>query len=212
MDEAKIAQLIVDYFDLYGYYLVFAFLLAENTFMLGLLIPGETILITASFIAAAGNLNIGWVITIGAIAAMLGNNFGYLIGRVGGRALMERVGTRWLSQERIDAAEDYFDKHGQKTVFIGRFVAGVRTFVPVLAGAARMSYPKFLAYTVASVIAWTMGLGLLGYFFGENRAILLTIIKRGEVGILIALIAGLTYVLWRKWRKRSGQDAGSNGA
>lgn len=196
--EAKIVNFIVEYFNLYGYYLVFFFLLAENTFMLGLLIPGETVLLLSSFLAAAGGLDIATVIGVASLAAILGNNAGYFIGREGGRRLMERVGSRWLSPERIRAAEEYFDRHGQKTVFIGRFVAGVRTFVPVLAGASKMPYSKFLLYTVASVVLWTAAIGLLGYFFGQNAGLLLKIIKRTELAILVLVLIALAYVVFRR--------------
>lgn len=196
--EAKIVNFIVEYFNLYGYYLVFFFLLAENTFMLGLLIPGETVLLLSGFLAAAGGLDIATVIGVASLAAILGNNAGYFIGREGGRRLMERVGSRWLSPERIRAAEEYFDRHGQKTVFIGRFVAGVRTFVPVLAGASKMPYSKFLLYTVASVVLWTAAIGLLGYFFGQNAGLLLKIIKRTELAILVLVLIALAYVVFRR--------------
>ncbi|MCL4499762.1 MAG: DedA family protein [Chloroflexi bacterium] len=201
MNETRIVELIVSYFNAYGYYLVFIFLLAENTFLLGLLVPGETVLLLSAFLASAGNLNIVTVVTVGIIAAILGNNGGYFIGREGGRRLIERLGGRWLPPERIEAAEAYFDKHGQKTVFIGRFVAGVRTFVPILAGAARMPYLVFLVYTVASVVLWTIGLGLLGYFFGENRVFLLQVVKRAELAILAAVALAAACFIYRRWKR-----------
>ncbi len=198
--ESKIADFIVAYFSSYGYYLVFFFLMAENTFLLGLLIPGEAVLLLSGFLAAAGGLDIATVIGVASLAAILGNNAGYLIGREGGRRLMERIGSRWLSPERIRAAEEYFDRHGQKTVFIGRFVAGVRTFVPVLAGVSKMPYPKFLIYTIASVLLWTTAIGLLGFFFGENAGLLLKIIKRAEVIILILVLAAVAYAAFKRFR------------
>ncbi|MCL5292984.1 MAG: DedA family protein [Actinobacteria bacterium] len=209
--EAKIAEFVVRYFNLYGYYLVFFFLMAENTFMLGLLIPGETVLLLSGFLASAGELDLTTVIIVGIAAAILGNNIGYFLGREGGRRLMERLGSRWLSPGRIKAAEDYFDKHGQKTVFIGRFVAGVRTFVPVLAGASKMSYPKFLAYTVTAVVIWTVGVTLLGFFFGEERALLLSIIKRTELVILVAVVLVAVY-LYIKHRRRRREREGKSGS
>lgn len=203
MVEAKIVPLIISYFNAYGYYLIFFLLLAENSFLLGLVVPGEMVLVFAAFLAGRGDLDLHRVIFVATVAALIGNNVGYLLGREGGRRFMENLGSRWISSEKIAAAENYFDKHGQKTIIIGRFVAGVRTFVPVLAGASKMPYLSFLIYTTCAVVAWTVSVALLGYYFGESWELLLRIIKRAEFAIgIIAVLAVAFFVVRHYWRKR----------
>lgn len=193
--------LILEYFETYGYLLVFLFLLLENFIVLGLIVPGETVLLVASFLAATGRLNIFYVIATAAAAAILGNNIGYLLGREGGRRLVERFGGRLVTPERLRAAEAYFDAHGPKTVFIGRFAAGVRVFIPALAGASKMAYSKFLFYTVTSVLIWTTAAGLLGYFFGRNWQTLARLLGRLSWLVLGIILAVFVYLLIRKRRQ-----------
>ena len=192
------------YFQLYGYYIVFFGLLLENSAFVGLIWPGETVLLAAGFFAARGDFNIVSVIVYGILGALIGNNIGYFLGLKGGRTFVERFGHRFfISEARIKAAEEYFDSHGGKTVFIGRFAAGVRVFVSLLAGASRMNYAKFFAYTLLAVVVWTVGIGLVGYFFGQHWDSLLKIIGRIGWGALIAVvILGLAVCFYSKRRSK----------
>jgi len=193
------------YFQLYGYYIVFLGLLLENVVFIGLVWPGETVLLAASFFAARGDLNIVLVLICGIAGALIGNNIGYFLGLRGGRPFIERFGHRFfISEARIKAAEEYFDNHGGKTVFIGRFATGVRVFVSPLAGASHMNYGKFFIYTLLAVLVWTVGIGVAGYLFGQNWELLLKIIERigwGTLAIIVALV--LSVYLYRKIRQRS---------
>lgn len=192
------------YFQSYGYYIVFFGLLLENSAFIGLVWPGETVLLAASFFAARGELNIVLVIVFGILGALIGNNIGYFLGLRGGRPLVERFGHRFfVSESKLRAAEEYFDSHGGKTVFIGRFATGIRVFVSLLAGAARMNYLKFFTYTLLAVAAWTIGIGIAGYLFGQHWELLLKIVERIGWGTLalIALIVLGAY-LYRKITKK----------
>lgn len=202
MNQAQVIDLLLHYFNAYGYYIVFVLLLLENLFVIGLLVPGETVLLIASFAAAQGMLKIVYVTIIAAVGAILGNIAGYAIGRRGGRRLIEKYGGRFVSPERLDAAEKYFDVHGPKTVFIGRFAAGVRVFVPLLAGASKMNFAKFLAYTVAAVLSWTVFISLVGFFFGQNWVLISKLLSRFSLAILIIIAIFVTYHIIR--RKRAG--------
>ncbi|MCL6471295.1 MAG: DedA family protein [Firmicutes bacterium] len=211
MNEAAITDTLIRYFSSYGYFVIFAVLFLENLFLLGLLIPGETVLILGAAFAAQSQLNIFYVIATAVIAAIAGNIAGYFIGRKGGRPLLEKVGERFsegfwgrfISPEKIKAAEQYFDLHGTKTVFIGRFAAGLRTFIPLLAGAAKMDFPKFLAYTAAAVITWTVGLGLVGFFFGRNWPLIKKLFSRFSILILILIIIFVIYYVVRRSREKA---------
>lgn len=203
MSEAAIIDLLIQYFNTYGYFVIFTVLLLENLFLLGLIIPGETVLLLGAAFAAQNTLNIVYVIITAIIAAIIGNIAGYFIGKKGGRPLMERFGGRFISADKIAAAERYFDAHGTKTVFVGRFAAGVRTFVPLLAGAAKMGFGKFIAYTTAAVVLWTVGLGLVGFFFGANWTLIKKIFGRFTVLILVIVIIFVILYIIRRRREEA---------
>ena len=194
------------YFQVYGYYIVFMGLLLENSAFIGLVFPGETVLLAASFFAARGDFNIYLVILYGMLGAFIGNNIGYFLGLKGGRPFIERFGHRFfISEARIKAAEGYFDSHGGKTVFIGRFASGIRVFVSLLAGASHMNYAKFLIYTLLAVVAWTVGIGVVGYVFGQNWELLLKIIERigwGTLAVIIVLVLGAYF--YHRIKRKSG--------
>lgn len=213
MVESQLVDFLIKYFNIYGYYIVFTLLFLENLFLLGLVIPGETVLIAAAAFSAQGTLEIAYVITVAVIASITGNTVGYFIGRRGGRPLIEKYGGRFVSTEKIIAAEQYFDDHGTKTVFIGRFAAGIRTFVPLLAGAAKMNFAKFLAYTSAAIILWTVGIGLVGFFFGENWPLIKKLL--GQFGFFIFAIVAIilaVYIVRRKRENACNRDSGHTGA
>lgn len=166
--------------------------------------PGETVLLAASFFAARGEFNIAWVIFYGMLGALIGNNIGYFLGLRGGRPFIEKFGHRFfISDTRIKAAEEYFDNHGGKTVFIGRFATGIRVFVSPLAGASHMNYGKFFIYTLLAVVVWTVSIGVAGYLFGQNWELLLKVIERIGWGTLavIVVLAVISYVIKRRSKK-----------
>lgn len=205
---------ILGYFNAYGYYIVFLLLLLENFFVIGLVVPGETVLLIAAFAAAQDTLNIVFVIATAVIAAITGNIAGYFIGRKGGRPLIERYGGRFVPAERIEAAERYFDIHGPKTVFIGRFAAGVRVFVPLLAGASRMNFAKFILYTTVAVVSWTVSIGIIGYFFGQNWALISKLL--GRSGLIVIAVVAVVFIIYYVTRRRREtlleRDGGHKGA
>jgi membrane protein DedA with SNARE-associated domain len=191
-------ELAVNYFHQYGYYILFLALLLENFFILGLIVPGESILLIASFLAAQNDLSLVVIVVVATLAAILGNTLGYLIGREGGRQLRERFGERAFLKERLRATEAYFELHGAKAVFIGRFAAGIRVFIPLIAGASKMNFGRFLGYTIASASIWTIGVGILGLFFGRNWQLLIKILTRFGWGVAILLIVVLLFIYWRR--------------
>lgn len=197
---------LIALFHQYGYYLIFLALLLENIVFVGLVIPGETVLLASSFLAARGEINFAYVLVLAVAAAWIGNNIGYWVGRSGGRTFLERYGRYFhVSEARIKAAEAYFEAHGPKTVFIGRFAAGVRGFVAPLAGASRMGYGKFLGYTTSAILVWTAVLGALGYFFGENwDRLVKDVALAGWIGFALIGVIVAVYVYRRR---KSGETA-----
>jgi membrane-associated protein len=181
-----------------GYLVLFALVGAEST---GVPVPGETALITAGVLAHHRRFAIALVIATAAVAAIAGDNLGYLIGRTGGRRLLERPGflERYRRQILIKG-EPFFERHGPKAVFLGRWVAGLRIAAAWLAGINRMPWPVFVFWNALGGIAWATSVGLLAYYVGAaaERIFKLT----GLVGIAAALLVSAAYLLWRRRRNR----------
>src|SRR5580692_7520396 len=144
-----------------GYPLLLLLVMAESG---GVPVPGETALITAAVLASQGKLRIEVVILLAATGAIVGDNLGYLIGRKGGRWLLERPG-RFHRQrlEVLKTGEPFFKRHGAKAVFFGRFLLGLRVWASWLAGATRMRRRPFFAWNALGGISWATGIGLLAY-------------------------------------------------
>ena len=173
MTEPITGIAIVDWFlrllDSWGYLIVFGFTISENIFVLGSFTPGETVVMAAAFVASLGELNVVGVWFASVIGTVIGSNLSYLLGRKGGREMLLRFGNRFrISGERIAATEEYFFKHGSKTVFLARFAAGVKNFVPMIAGVSHMGLFWFELFTVLGAITYTTIGVLIGYFIGEN--------------------------------------------
>lgn len=151
--------------EVFGYPLLFLVVMAESS---GLPVPGETGLIAAAVAASQGKLQIELVIPIAALAAIVGDNIGYQIGRKGGRWLLERPG-RFRRQRRqvLTTGEPFFERHGPKAVFFGRFLLGLRVWASWLAGATHMHWRSFVLWNALGGICWATAIGLLAYFLGN---------------------------------------------
>jgi len=180
----------------YGYAVLFVLVALES---LGIPLPGETALVTAAAFAALGHLSIYGVVATAAAAAILGDTGGYWIGRTGGIALVRRYGrVVHLDESQLERARRFFERHGPKTVFIGRFIALLRTWAAVLAGASRMPYDSFLRYNALGGICWSALFGTLGYVFGRNLPQLERYI--GQASLAGALLVALVVALMLAWR------------
>ena len=180
----------------YGYVVLFFLVGLES---LGIPLPGETALVTAAAFAALGHLSIYAVVATAAAAAIIGDNGGYWIGRAGGIPLVRRYGrVIRLNESHLERAHRFFERHGPKTVFIGRFIALLRTWAAVLAGAARMPYGSFMLYNALGAVCWAVVFGALGYVFGHNLPQLERYIGQASLAgaLLVALVVGLA-LGWR---------------
>jgi membrane protein DedA with SNARE-associated domain len=190
----------------YGLILLFAAVAIESA---GVPIPGETALITAAILATPGqhHYSIVAVIAVGAAGAIVGDNVGYVLGRTGGRALLERWGPIERYAARVlPPAERFFQKHGAKTVFFGRFVAFLRVTSAWLAGISQMPWWRFLVWNAAGGIIWAAAVSLLAYQFGKSAADAFG--RFGLYGVAaIAFLAMLAFLGLRLWRKRMLADA-----
>jgi len=181
---------IVDLFARYGYAVVFLGVFLENS---GLPVPGETALLAGAALSHYGRLSLPWVIVTAIAAAVLGDNLGFLIGRRAGRALVVRYGSRLgLTERRLEQFNRFFARHGAKTVFIARFITGLRVFCAVLAGASALRWPTFLFYNATGAVVWSTTIGLVGYALGHSWERLERIIGRTGLvafAIVVAIVA-----------------------
>jgi membrane protein DedA with SNARE-associated domain len=167
--------------DNVGYAALGAFVAIEAS---GVPVPGETALIASAVLASQGELSIELVIAIAAAAAIVGDNFGYLLGARFGRRLLERPGrTLEKRREALHRGEDLFARHGAKAVFLGRWIALLRIWAAWLAGMASMRWRTFLLWNALGGIGWALFFGLLGYFGGEAAA---ELVARAGVGVALA--------------------------
>ena len=139
---------------------------AETGLMVGFFLPGDSLLTTAGIFAARGDLNIVWLNISLTIAAILGDATGYWIGRRAGKALYDRPNSFFFRREHLIRTHEFYEKHGGKTIVIARFMPIVRTFAPVVAGAADMTYRQFATYNIIGALLWVPSMTLTGYFLG----------------------------------------------
>jgi membrane protein DedA with SNARE-associated domain len=181
-----------------GLVLLFLLVAVESA---GIPLPGETALITAA-VLAHHHYKIEWVIVIAAAGAIVGDNLGYWLGRLGGRRLLERFQlTRRYAERALPPAERFFKRHGGKTVFLGRFVAFLRITAAWLAGISRMHWWQFFAWNALGGIVWATGTGLLAYWAGKAAADAVQRYGLYAVVVLVAL-GVIAFVGVRVWRKR----------
>ena len=185
----------------YGFVIVAAFLFLESA---GVPAPGETALITAAALAGRGTLSIVAVIIAGCVGTVAGGHAGYWLGAREGRSLVTRYG-RWvfLTPERMHRTEQVFARHGGKTIFLGRFVAFMRSFAGIFAGIVGMPLRTFAIYNAAGGIVWVSTFSAVGFAFGRNLPRLVRYVGRVSliVAILVAVVVGVIFV-WR-WFERN---------
>ena len=191
---------LVDLFARYGYAVVFFGVFLENT---GLPVPGETALLAGAAMANFGRLSLPWVIVTAVGGAVLGDNLGFFIGRRYGRGLVERFGSRLgLTRARLEQFDRFFDRHGGRTVFIARFITGLRVFGAVLAGASGLRWPSFILYNAAGAIAWSTAIAIAGYSLAYSWETLERWIGRsGLVGL--AVVAAIVVVSVVRARRKN---------
>ena len=150
----------------YGLWAIFFLVLVED---FGIPVPGETVIIAASIYAGSGRLNVVAVGVVAFFAAVFGDNIGYGIGRFGGRRLVDRWGKYvFLTPERLDKAEEFFDRQGAKIITIARFIEGLRQANGIIAGITKMHWLRFLAYNALGAALWVGTWVSIGYFAGQH--------------------------------------------
>ena len=188
----------------YTYPVLVALVLLESV---GIPLPGEIALVTAAAYASVGHISIFIVIVLAAVSAIVGGILGYWIGIKGGLPLVVRYGGYvGIKKSHIERTHGFFERNGAKTILFGRFVAVLRTWAAVVAGAASMSFTRFVLYTAIGSTAWAIVFGSLGYVFGRDLPLLERYIARTSFGVLVlgAIGVGIYFLI----NKRRKGDAG----
>ncbi len=191
---------IIQTYGLWTYLLLFAIIFMETGFVITPFLPGDSLLFAAGTFAALGSLNV-WVLwALLFIAAVLGDTVNYWIGKkVGPKAFEQDI--RFLKKEYLERTQDFYDKHGGKTIILARFVPIVRTFAPFVAGVGTMQYGRFITYNIVGAFLWTGIFIWLGYFFGnipfvqENFELVIVVI------ILVSIVPMVIEYVRSKARK-----------
>lgn len=203
-------ELLRGYFDQYGYWTVAVALLLENA---GVPIPGETVLLFASFLAySERELSLPWIILAGTVAATLGDNLGYALGRRGGRPLLQRYKHFFrISDRTVQRGERMFTRYGSATIFFARFIFGMRIIAGPLAGVLHMRWKQFALFNFLGAAVWVTVIALVGYFFGSQWEHVVRVLKDVDTGILVAAV-GVILILWLRRRRRKALQQAAGGA
>lgn len=150
-----------------GVVLVCTIVFVETGLFVGFFLPGDSLLVTAGVFAAAGHLNLAALLAAATLCGILGDQVGYWIGRRAGKALYGRKDSFFFKRRHLEHARQFYDTHGGKTIVLARFIPILRTFCPVVAGAAEMPYARFVGYNVAGGCGWVFGMVLAGFFLAS---------------------------------------------
>jgi membrane protein DedA with SNARE-associated domain len=202
---------ITDSLGQYGYQAVFVLMVAESALIP---IPSEVTMVFGGFLVSRGELDFFWVGMLGTLANVVGSWIAYWVGLAGGRPLVKRWGRYLLLREHeLDRAHDWFERHGEAAVFVGRLLPVVRTFISLPAGVAGMNFWKFTLYTFLGCLPWTFALTWAGYLLGENWE---TFLRYGEpISWAIAAVSVALIAWWviRRYRiRRAGERLGERPA
>jgi membrane protein DedA with SNARE-associated domain len=193
----------------YTYPVLLLLVLLES---LGVPLPGEIALVTAAAYASSGQISIFVVIALAALGAIVGGVLGYWIGIKGGLPLVTRYGGYiGVRKSHVDRAHAFFERNGSKTILFGRFIAILRTWAAIVAGAAAMSFTKFVVYNTIGSIVWAIVFGWLGYYFGRDLPLLEKYISRASFGVLIVGVVGIALFFLIKRSKAGSQSTAETG-
>jgi membrane protein DedA with SNARE-associated domain len=202
-NPAELSDLLASW----GYLGIFILVFVGN---LGVPVPEESVLISAGFLASHGLLDLEWVYVVSVVSAVAGDCSGFMIGRTGGQHLLERLAARFAYvRRRIDQLRVFFDQHGSKAIFMARFIAGARFLAGPMAGAAGMSFLRFLGWNLMGALTWCSLMVTIGYLVGDEvwRAVQFVHWSARWIAlgvVLVALAAWLIY--WRTHQTASRPD------
>ena len=189
-----------------GYLVLAVIVFAETGLFIGFFLPGDSLLFLAGLVAAKGFFNVGVLLVLLSVMAIVGDAVGYAIGYRAGVALYKRDDSFWFRKKHLFYAREFYEKHGGKAIVLARFVPFARTFAPVVAGIGQMSYPRFAAFNVFGGIFWVVSMVLTGYYLGQVAWIRDNL----EKVVLLIVFLSITPILYEVARTRFGGRPGAS--
>ena len=199
----ELIEWVRPFFETFGYVIISVAMFFESAVFTGIVVPGDLILAIGGVYAGQGELSLTGVIACGAVFGVLGTSVGYLIGRRYGDSWLRRAPILGRFEDRLTLAQNSVAKNAGKTIVLGRFVTGAAVFVPFVAGSSGVRPRTFFAYAVPTMVVWSAGLSLVGYFVGNNVETIDRIISR--IGLAGLAVAALIVGFWI-WRHRRAAD------
>lgn len=183
-----------------GYLGLFLMVFAETGLLIGLILPGETLVFTAGFFSSLGYFNIWLVMGLTFIAAVFADSAEYSLGKKYGILVFQKSSWRWINKDQIKRAEDFYNQYGGKAIIAARFLPFIRTLAPLMAGIGKMRYQTFVIYNVVGGLLWAVTVSLLGYFLGQ-----IIPHAQGYILLIITLVVAITAVpmVLKLWQHKS---------
>jgi len=184
----------------FGYTSIFLIVFAETGLLVGFFLPGDTLLFTAGLLASKNIIGLSETLVVCAIAAIVGDSFGYFLGKRFGKRVFEKEGhflDDYLNKKNLERTKRFFEKHGGKTIFFARWIPVVRTIAPTFAGTGEMNYSFFLFYNVLGGVSWVLSVTLAGFFFGS---LIPNLVEYVTIAILLVVVVSLAPFLIRLTR------------
>ena len=185
-----------------GTVLVCAIVFVETGMFVGFFLPGDSLLVTAGVLAAAGHLKLASLLSLVTVCAIAGDQLGYAIGRRAGNSLYGRKDSRFFKHEHLQHAHDFYERYGGKTVILARFIPIIRTFCPPVAGAAKMNYARYLTYDIFGGFLWVWSMVLAGYTLGRSVP---NVEKRIHYVIAGVIVISLMPAVYHAWKVRANK-------
>lgn len=199
----RLLQLLTTVFSgWWGYVLFCGIVFAETGLLTGFFLPGDSFLFTIGVVLGAAHLNIYVAIPLLMAAAILGDSTGYWLGRHTGPRIFSRPNSRLFRREHLERSRVFYEKHGGKTIIYAKFIPIIRTFAPFVAGVSQMSYPRFVAFSVAGAVLWIFSITMLGYTLG-SVPIVRRHFEKVIIGIIVVSLVPVLLEAWKAHRRRA---------
>src|SRR6202451_1944277 len=182
-----------------GTLLVCVIVFVETGMFVGFFLPGDSLLVTAGVFAGAGHMNLASLLSLVTLCSIAGDQLGYLIGWKAGESLYRREDSRFFKKRHLERAHEFYENYGGKTIIMARFVPIIRTFCPPVAGAAKMSYPRYLVYDVIGGFLWVWSMVFVGFTLGRTVP---NVDKRIHLIIAAVLLLSVTPAAYHAWKVR----------
>jgi membrane-associated protein len=187
-----------------GTLLVCVIVFAETGLFVGFFLPGDSLLVTAGVFAGAGHMKLAELLSLVTLCAIAGDQLGYFVGWKAGESLYRRQDSRFFKKKHLERAHEFYETYGGKTIILARFVPIIRTFCPPVAGAAKMSYWRYLTYDIVGGFLWIWSMVLVGYTLGRTVP---NVDKKIHFIIAGVIVVSLIPAAYHAWKARSPKTA-----